>query len=154
MAERSPPTRNQQVSDPKEDLGADIDNAGKQGRWDKSLARIRRTPAGRFAFTIAVAIVGAIVTAVGLLLVPLPGPGWLIVFAGLAIWSIEFRWARRLRVFTVGQVTGWTRWYTRQGWLLRIVVGFLTVVVVLGVIGASVYVSFGASAFEWIPFGG
>jgi uncharacterized protein (TIGR02611 family) len=29
-------------------------------------------------------------------LVPLPGPGWLIVFAGLAILATEYVWAQRL----------------------------------------------------------
>jgi uncharacterized protein (TIGR02611 family) len=33
---------------------------------------------------------------VGLLLVPLPGPGWATVFEGLGILATEFRWADRL----------------------------------------------------------
>lgn len=33
---------------------------------------------------------------VGLLLVPLPGPGWAIVFAGVALLGTEFAWAERL----------------------------------------------------------
>ena len=35
----------------------------------------------------------------GLALVPLPGPGWVIVFIGLAIWASEFEWAQRLLDF-------------------------------------------------------
>lgn len=33
--------------------------------------------------------------AVGIALIPLPGPGLLVVAAGLAILSLEFEWARR-----------------------------------------------------------
>jgi len=33
---------------------------------------------------------------VGIVLIPLPGPGWLIVFGGLAILATEYVWARRL----------------------------------------------------------
>jgi uncharacterized protein (TIGR02611 family) len=44
----------------------------------------------------AVAVVGFVVLVVGLVLIPLPGPGWLVVFAGLAILATEFAWAERL----------------------------------------------------------
>jgi uncharacterized protein (TIGR02611 family) len=46
---------------------------------------------------IGVFIVGWLVVIVGLLLVPLPGPGWAIVFVGLSILSTEFAWAERLK---------------------------------------------------------
>lgn len=38
-------------------------------------------------------VVGVTVVVVGLILVPLPGPGWAIVFAGFAILATEFTWA-------------------------------------------------------------
>jgi uncharacterized protein (TIGR02611 family) len=51
---------------------------------------------GRNAKRVAITIAGFTVVIVGLILVPLPGPGWLIVFAGLAILATEYVWARRL----------------------------------------------------------
>src|SRR5436190_20276596 len=51
---------------------------------------------GRNAKRVAVTIAGFAVVIVGLILVPLPGPGWLIVFAGLAILATEYVWAQRL----------------------------------------------------------
>ena len=45
---------------------------------------------------IGVALVGVSVILVGIPLIPLLGPGWLIVFAGLAILAKEFEWASRL----------------------------------------------------------
>ena len=51
---------------------------------------------GRNAKRVAVTIAGFTVVIVGLILVPLPGPGWLIVFAGLAILATEYVWAQRL----------------------------------------------------------
>lgn len=44
-----------------------------------------------------VAIAGVAVILVGIPLIPLFGPGWLIVFTGLAILASEFAWAGRLR---------------------------------------------------------
>ena len=40
--------------------------------------------------------VGPVVVVIGLILIPLPGPGWLIVFVGLAIMAPEFEPAERL----------------------------------------------------------
>jgi uncharacterized protein (TIGR02611 family) len=44
-----------------------------------------------------VAIIGVTVILIGIPLIPLVGPGWLIVFTGLAILASEFPWAGRLR---------------------------------------------------------
>jgi uncharacterized protein (TIGR02611 family) len=42
-----------------------------------------------------VLVVGSVIVVAGLLMVVLPGPGWLTVFAGLALLGREFAWARR-----------------------------------------------------------
>lgn len=43
---------------------------------------------------VGVAVSGLVVVVVGLILVPLPGPGWAIVAVGVFIWATEFKWAR------------------------------------------------------------
>ena len=48
------------------------------------------------AYRTVVGIVGGGLAILGLLLVPLPGPGWLVVFLGLAVLGTEFHWARRI----------------------------------------------------------
>ena len=40
-------------------------------------------------------IIGVPVIIVGIILIPLPGPGLLITFAGLFIISLEFDWAKK-----------------------------------------------------------
>ncbi|ALG83969.1 TIGR02611 family protein [Gordonia phthalatica] len=42
-------------------------------------------------------VVGFLVTAVGVITIPYPGPGWAIVFLGLLILSQELEWAAKLR---------------------------------------------------------
>lgn len=42
-----------------------------------------------------VALAGGLVLLLGLLLIPLPGPGLLVAPLGLAILALEFAWARR-----------------------------------------------------------
>jgi uncharacterized protein (TIGR02611 family) len=44
---------------------------------------------------ILVGIVGGLVTIIGVVALIAPGPGWLIIFAGLGILGTEFAWAAR-----------------------------------------------------------
>src|SRR5690242_17756711 len=85
------------------------------------LDKIRASPPGRLALKISVATLGAIVVAVGIVLIPFPGPGWAIVILGLAIWAIEFAWARQLLAFTKRHVQSWTHWIARQSWPIKCV---------------------------------
>ncbi|MEV7228650.1 MULTISPECIES: TIGR02611 family protein [Polymorphospora] len=100
-------------------VAVDDDPPARRGRLRTTLDLIRSNPTGRAALRIGVGVTGAIVVIIGLILVPLPGPGWLIVIGGLAIWAVEFHWARRLLAFTRRHVTAWTRWVTRQSLLVR-----------------------------------
>jgi hypothetical protein len=49
----------------------------------------------RHVRTIVVAVVGGTVLTLGIALIVLPGPAFLVIPAGLAILAIEFAWARR-----------------------------------------------------------
>jgi len=44
---------------------------------------------------VLVGIVGGLVTVIGVVALVAPGPGWLIIFAGLGILGTEFAWAAR-----------------------------------------------------------
>lgn len=55
----------------------------------------------RAARWIAVSTVGSILVVAGAAMFFLPGPGLLVLVAGLAVLSIEFLWAQRLRDRTV-----------------------------------------------------
>lgn len=66
----------------------------------KAVSRFIRKSGKRIAVTIA----GSTVVIIGLILVPLPGPGWAIVFGGLAILATEYVWARRLLNYAKAKV--------------------------------------------------
>ena len=78
-----------------------------------------------------VGIAGGLVTLVGLILVPYPGPGWLIVFGGLAILSTEFEFAQRVLEYARGKYDAWTDWLKRKNIFVKILVLGLTGLVVL-----------------------
>ncbi|WP_255308415.1 TIGR02611 family protein [Streptomyces marincola] len=50
-------------------------------------------------------LVGLVVIVVGVIMLPLPGPGWLVIFAGMAIWGTEFVWAQLVLRWTKRKVT-------------------------------------------------
>lgn len=81
---------------------------------------------------IIVGIVGAFVALIGLVLVPYPGPGWLIVFAGLAILATEFEFADRLLKRLRGYYNHWQNWLKRQNvWVQTSVLAMTGMVVVV-----------------------
>lgn len=49
-----------------------------------------RHPVIQFLYKLLIAVVGGVIIFAGLLMLVLPGPGWLTVFAGLAVLSLEF----------------------------------------------------------------
>lgn len=56
-----------------------------------------RGQAWAFARRVAVAVVGGAITAAGVALLFIPGPGLLVLLLGLAILATEFDWARQVR---------------------------------------------------------
>ena len=81
-------------------------------------------------YRVAVGIVGTAVVVLGFALIPLPGPGWLIVFAGLALLATEFAWADRLLRYARRKVQGWTAWVTDQSLVVRALIGLAGLLVV------------------------
>jgi uncharacterized protein (TIGR02611 family) len=102
--------------------------------WSRAASRIRtrvhRLPAGVIVWRVVVAVLGLAIVLVGVILLPLPGPGWLIIFFGIGVWATEFAWASRLlsrvRVF----VSRWTSWVNTQPVWRRYLIGITGFVVV------------------------
>jgi uncharacterized protein (TIGR02611 family) len=105
--------------------------------------RIRANPTGRLILKIGIGVLGTVVVAVGIVLIPFPGPGWAIVILGLAIWAIEFQWAKNLLEFTKRHVQSWTRWIGRQSLPVRAVIAVVGFAFVCAIIWLSVKLSFG-----------
>ena len=108
-------------------------------RWARWRDKVRDRRAADFLYRIAVAVVGLAVLAVGILAIPYPGPGWAIVFVGLAILASEFRWAQRLLAFAKQRYDKVMAWFRAQGlWVQAAGVVFTTAVVVatLWLVGA------------------
>ncbi len=88
--------------------------------------RVRASPRWRPLYQGAVLLVGLVMVLGGLALVPLPGPGWLIVILGIAVWSSEFEPASRLLEFVKDKVRAWEQWVRVQPWWVKGLVGLAT----------------------------
>jgi uncharacterized protein (TIGR02611 family) len=102
--------------------------------------RVRALPGGRLAWRIGVTVVGVAVIAGGIVLLPLPGPGWLIIFAGLGILATEYAWAARLLGWVREQVRRWTLWIAARPLWVRLLAGFVTLLVIAGIVVAAWFV--------------
>jgi uncharacterized protein (TIGR02611 family) len=106
--------------------------ADAKRRWARWRERLRHRPKAEIGYRIVVAVIGLAVLGVGILAIPYPGPGWAIVFVGLAILATEFRWARRLLAYTRERYDKVMAWFKAQGLWVQVLGAAFTAVIVLG----------------------
>ena len=100
--------------------------------WARRRDRLRERPVADFVYRVAVGVVGLIVLLVGIVAIPYPGPGWAIVFVGLAILATEFYWAHRTLTFTRNRYDSVMSWFRSQGWWVQALGAVFTAAVVVG----------------------
>ncbi|SFP05439.1 TIGR02611 family protein [Amycolatopsis arida] len=101
------------------------------GRHRPGRERLRARPALNSAYRVVVGALGGVVVLAGVVLIPYPGPGWLVVFAGLGILATEFVWAHHVNTYALGTYRRWAAWLRRQHPGVRIGLGAATGLVVL-----------------------
>lgn len=79
---------------------------------------------------VLIGILGGLVVLLGTVMIPYPGPGWLVVFAGLAILSTEFEFAARILEYARGKYDDWSAWLKKQPLVTRLLVLSFTGLVV------------------------
>ena len=115
-------------------------------RWGRALRDrvhqpLRARPVLGVVYRALVIVLGVLVVLLGVVLIPAPGPGWLVLFAGLGILATEFAWARRLLLFARDRVGAWTRWTLRQRPVVRALIGLGGLTVLAGLFLASLWLS-------------
>jgi len=137
-------------------LGEDYDRPPDDGRHDWEWRRkIRAHPQAHLMYRIVVGVVGLVIVVVGLIMVPFPGPGWLVVLLGLAVLASEFEWAQRLLRLARATLTTWNERLRPQPWWVKGLVLLVTVAAVAVVFWLLFLIS-GVPAFlpdrveEWL----
>jgi len=78
---------------------------GEQGLGSKAPEFIKARRALHLSWQVAIFIIGLAVVVAGIIMLPLPGPGWVVIFGGMAIWATEFVWAQLVLRWTKRKVT-------------------------------------------------
>jgi uncharacterized protein (TIGR02611 family) len=73
-------------------------------RWRMRL--IGQSRARQLAWRIFITVLGGAITLAGIGMLALPGPGWAVIFLGLAVLASEYVWARRLLRYTKDRAQG------------------------------------------------
>jgi uncharacterized protein (TIGR02611 family) len=102
--------------------------------------RVRSTALGLAAWRGVVTLLGVAVIVIGIVLLAIPGPGWLVIFAGLGVLATEYAWARRLLRFARAQVSRWTRWVAERGRVTQVLIGAFGLLVLGAIIVAGWWV--------------
>ncbi|MET3637540.1 TIGR02611 family protein [Curtobacterium sp. NPDC087080] len=100
----------------------DADDRHHRFRWFRRMrAWIHARPGVHLFYKVLVGIVGGLVVVIGLILVPLPGPGWLVVFIGLTILASEFHFFHRIITWLRAQLHRFWDWAKAHGpqWLRK-----------------------------------
>ena len=114
-------------------------------RWRRGVAARRSVNHG---YRVGVGIVGGIIVVLGLATIPLPGPGWLTVIAGLFVLATEFTWAERLLEFTKRHVKRWTDWVNARPVWLRALMAGATAAFVYGLLVLTLRMT---GIPDWVP---
>ncbi|MFE5094126.1 TIGR02611 family protein [Streptomyces sp. NPDC056638] len=98
---------------------------------------IKASRALHVSWQVGVFVVGLAVVVAGIIMLPLPGPGWLVIFGGMAIWATEFVWAQLVLRWTRRKVTEAAQRAldpkVRRRNIILTVVGLVIIVVLVGI---------------------
>lgn len=107
------------------------DGPGIAKRWARRRERLRGRRFADLGYRMVVGVVGILILAVRIVAIPYPGPGWAIVFVGLAILATEFNWARKLLAYARARYDAVMGWFKQQGLWVQVLGAALTMAIVV-----------------------
>lgn len=113
-------------------------------RYRGQRERARRNRAADVAWRTGVGLAGSAVLVAGIVMIPYPGPGWVVAFAGLAVLGTEFEPARRALAFLRRGYDRWDAWQRGRHPAVRLLLLAGTGAVVLGTVWLLGALEFGA----------
>lgn len=78
-----------------------------------------------------IGFVGWAVLLLGVVMIPYPGPGWVVVFIGLSILASEFDWAKAFHDKLRSKYDAWSDWLKAQPMYIKAIFWILTAVTVI-----------------------
>ncbi|MFI1288709.1 TIGR02611 family protein [Streptomyces sp. NPDC020792] len=85
---------------------AEADEArDRRGLGSRAPVFVRSRRVLHLGWQVGIFLAGLLVVIAGAVMLVLPGPGWLVIFGGMAIWATEFVWAQLVLRWTKRKVT-------------------------------------------------
>ncbi|MFC9424953.1 TIGR02611 family protein [Streptomyces sp. NPDC056987] len=84
---------------------ADVTTAPERALGSRAPRFVKSSRTLHLSWQVGVFLVGLAVVAAGVAMLVLPGPGWVVIFGGMAIWATEFVWAQLVLRWTRRKVT-------------------------------------------------
>ena len=75
---------------------------------------VQKRRALHVSWQVGVFLVGLAVVVAGVIMLAVPGPGWLTIFAGMGIWATEFVWAQLVMRWTRRKLHDGREWLKRR----------------------------------------
>jgi uncharacterized protein (TIGR02611 family) len=135
-------------AEPAATLAAPDEEDSTPGRYARFRERLRHRRSVSLVYQALVTIAGFLVVGAGVVMLPLPGPGWLVIFLGLGILSTEYEWSRRLLAYARRQVGRWVDWVQAAPLYIRLLVGLGCAAIVAAALGAYIW---WAGMPGWVP---
>jgi uncharacterized protein (TIGR02611 family) len=88
-----------------DETGTDEAKGEQQLLGSRAPAFIKARRVLHLSWQVGIFIIGLAVVVLGIIMLPLPGPGWVVIFGGMAIWATEFVWAQLVLRWTKRKVT-------------------------------------------------
>lgn len=82
-----------------------VKDDSEQGLGSKAPEFIKARRVLHLSWQVGVFIIGLAIVGAGIVMLPLPGPGWVVIFGGMAVWATEFVWAQLVLRWTKRKVT-------------------------------------------------
>ncbi len=77
----------------------------EQGLGSRAPEFIKARRVLHVSWQVGVFVIGLAIVVAGIIMLPLPGPGWVVIFGGMAVWATEFVWAQLALRWTKRKVT-------------------------------------------------
>src|SRR4051794_10932709 len=116
---------------------ADAEAGQKSGLGSRAPEFVKTRRMLHLSWQVGVFVLGLAVVVAGVIMLPLPGPGWVVIFCGIAIWATEFVWAQLVLRWTKRKVTEAAQRAldpkVRRRNIILTVIGLVIVAAILGV---------------------
>jgi uncharacterized protein (TIGR02611 family) len=82
-----------------------VKSDSEQGLGSRAPEFIKARRVLHVSWQVGVFVIGLAIVVAGIIMLPLPGPGWVVIFGGMAVWATEFVWAQLVLRWTKRKVT-------------------------------------------------